>query len=375
MTHRERVLCALSHKQPDRIPLDLGSSRDSSIVASGYEKLKKRFNVNAKNIITNRMMQTVEVDEKVLDALDIDTVEVMPPVPDNGKDIELPNDSYKDEWGAIRTRPKGSEYYDQTSYPLSGEITVEDIKRYKWPDPKDPGRVRGLKEKVAGLKKSGRALVLNMPSAIIHSSQYLRGYEDWFIDIGMNEKLIEALFDAVLIVNMGVCEALLKEVGNDVDVLIAADDLGLQDRLMMSEEKYRKLVKPRHKKYFALLHKLSTAKVFFHTCGAVSTIIGDFIEIGVDILNPVQVSATGMDPVKLKKNFGKDICFWGGIDTQNILPKGSPKEVEKEVERMIEALGKNGGYVLGAVHNIQPDVPVENIIAMFKHAAGYKPKY
>jgi uroporphyrinogen decarboxylase len=209
----------------------------------------------------------------------------------------------------------------------------------------------------------------------VHTSQYLRGFEDWFMDLAADEKLATALFDAILDINMGICEELLKEVGDDIDVINTSDDLGLQDRLMFSQATYRNLIKPRHKKYFELIHKMSPAKVFFHTCGAVESLVGELIDVGVDILNPVQVSAKGMDPAVLKKKYGKDISFWGAIDTQHLLPHGSPEDVKKEVERMIDVLGADGGYVLCGVHNLQPDVPVENILAMYQHAREYSPNY
>jgi uroporphyrinogen decarboxylase len=167
---------------------------------------------------------------------------------------------------------------------------------------------------------------------------------------------------------------LLKQVGDDVDVLMASDDLGLQTGLMVSDETYRSLIKPRHRKYFDLLHAHSTAKVFFHTCGSVAAILDDLIEIGVDVLNPVQVSAAGMDPETLKRRCAGRLAFWGGIDTQHVLPHGTVAQVKAEVERMIETLGTGGGYVLGAVHNIQPDVPLENTLAMFEHAKEYQRK-
>jgi len=376
MTHRERVLAALSHRQPDRVPIDLGSTRDSSIVVGGYERLKKHFGIVEENRITSRMMQVVDVNEEILRALDIDTRAVNPGSPDTGQDVEVGENQYKDEWGVVRVRPPGAFYYDQVSSPLSGQITIGDIVNYAWPDPCDKGRPRGLKERVREIReKTDCAAVLNLPSAFVHVSQYLRGFEDWYMDVAADRKLAGALFDAVLEVNMAVCEELLREVGADVDVLLASDDLGLQNGLMVSEEAYRSLIKPRHRKYFRLLHDRSPAKVLFHTCGSVAAILDDLIEIGVDVLHPVQVSAAGMNPSALKERCAGRLAFWGGIDTQHLLPHGTAAEVNREVERIIEILGEGGGYVLGAVHNIQPDVPLENVLAMYTHAREYKPSF
>lgn len=376
MTHRERVIAALSHKEPDKIPIDLASTRDSSIVVEGYERLKEYFGLVEKNRLTSRMMQVVDVNEQILKKLDIDTRAVNPGSPDKQTEIEIVENQYTDEWGVVRVKPPSSFYYDQVTFPLSGDITTKDIVTYPWPDPYDPGRTKGLKERIKEIReKTDCAAVLNLPSGFVHVSQYLRGFEDWFADIKANPKLLAALFDAVLEVNMTICEEILKEVGDEVDVLMGSDDLGFQNGLMVSVETYRKLIKPRHQKYFQLFHDLSPAKVFFHTCGSVVDILDDLIDIGVDVLHPVQVTAAGMDPASLKQRYAGRLAFWGGIDTQHVLPRGTVEDVKAEVERMIDTLGPGGGYILGAVHNIQPDVPVENILAMYTHAREYKPSF
>lgn len=370
MTHRQRVVTALSHQEPDAVPIDLASTIDSSIVVEAYERLKAHFGVESETVLTNRMMRVVDVDERVLQALDIDTRGVFPAGP---PDQMLGENRYRDEWGVERIRPPGSYYYDERSFPLAGEITVADIARYPMPDPDDPIRVQGLKERVNEIHQAGYAAVLNLPSAFVHKTQYLRGFEDWFADLALNHALIAALFDAVLEVSLAICARQLEEVGAEVDVILTADDLGVQQGLMMSPDVYRKLIKPRHARYFQLIHAKSSAKVLFHTCGSVVDILGDLADIGVDVLHPIQVSARGMDPETLKAEWGEELAFWGAIDTQHTLCHGSVEEVRAEVERRIEILGRGGGYVLGAVHNIQPDVPVENILAMYKHARGYRP--
>jgi uroporphyrinogen decarboxylase len=218
-------------------------------------------------------------------------------------------------------------------------------------------------------------VVLNVPSAFVHASQYLRGFEDWFVDLAADTRLACALFDAVLDINLGVCRAILREVGRDVDVVVASDDLGLQGGLMISPDTYRSLLKPRHERYFRQIHEMSSARLFFHSCGSVVDIIDDLVDIGVEVLNPVQVSAAGMDPAQLKKRFGARLSFWGAVDTQRVLPFGTADEVRAEVERRVEVLGRDGGYVLAAVHNIQPDVPVDNVLAMYSHARLYSPSW
>lgn len=373
MTHRERVVAALSHREPDLVPIDFGGTRDTSIVIAGYERLKEHFGVQAPNTLTSRMMQVVDVDEQIMCALDTDTRGVYPPGP---LDEAIGDDRYRDGWGVERIRPPRSLYYDQLAFPLSGSITTDDIARYDWPDPDDPVRTTGLKERVRLVREqTDCAIVLNLPSAFVHTSQYLRGFEDWFMDFVRDPKLLTYLFDAVLDVSLAICRRLLQEVGSAVDVLMASDDLGLQGGPMISPEVYRELLKPRHAKYFALMHDLSPAKVLFHSCGSVADLIGDFVDIGVDVLNPVQVSAAGMEPVRLKKEWGGKLALWGAIDTQHVLPHGTVADVEAEVERCIEALGEGGGYVVSAVHNLQPDVPMDNVLAMYRHARAYRPSF
>lgn len=366
-------MTALSRRRPDRVPIDLGSTRDSSIVAEGYTRLAERFGVGRDAPLTSRMMQAVEVDERILRELDIDTRGVFPAGP---PDTAMGDRGYRDEWGIERRRPEGAFYYDQVKFPLSGPIGVHDIAGYRWPDPSDPARTRGLRERIREIRRgTDCAIVLNLPSAFVHTSQYLRGFEDWFLDIAADPRLACCLYDAVLDVSLGMCRTILGEVGGDVDVLMASDDLGLQDGLMIPPETYRSLIKPRHARYVRLLHDMSGGRVFFHTCGAVSEIVEDLIDIGVDALNPVQVSAAGMDPAALHRRFGGRIAFWGAVDTQRVLPFGSVAEVEAEVERRIEELGRDGGYVLSAVHNIQPDVGAEKIVAMYRHARAYVPSW
>ena len=313
MTHRERVLAAVSHKQPDKVPIDLGGTRDSSLVVEAYEKVKKYFGVEDENRLCDRMMRVVHVDERILKALDIDTRAVFPGAPSKGLGQDLGPRKYRDAWGVVRVHPEGSFYYDQTEFPLSGEISINDIVNYPWPDPDDPGLMRGLKERVTWIRENTDcAAILTLPAPFVHISQYLRGFEDWFCDIMLNSKRLEALFDAVLEVTLRIAKNELTEVGQEVDIVICADDLGAQTGLQMNYDKYVQLIKPRHEKFFRQVHELTSAKLLLHTCGSVARIIDDLIEIGVDILNPVQPSAAGMNPFELKKKYGRRLAFWAG---------------------------------------------------------------
>ena len=373
-THKERVLAALFHRQPDRVPIDLGGSAETSIVVEGYEKLKGHFNIRSDTRLSHRMMRTAAIDEAILQALDIDTRAVFPG--DLKETRDLGPDCYRSAWGVERVRPPHSFYFDQRKSPLSGEISISDIVRYPWPDPDHPGIIRGLRDRMTRVREhTDCAVVLTIPSPFIQHSQSLRGFQDWYMDLVLRPDRAEALFDAVLEVTLRMTENILKAAGDLADVVMTADDIGGQQGLLFSYDHYLRFIKPRHKKFFQLVRDLTPAKILLHCCGSIARILDDLIELGVDAVNPVQTSAAGMDPVQLKKTGGDRMSFWGGIDTQQTLPFGSVEDVKRMVEQRIEELGEGGGYVLCAVHNIQPDVPLENILAMYRHAREYVPSY
>lgn len=376
MTSRERVMAAVSHRQPDRVPLDLGGTRNSTMVVEAYEALQRHFGGTGAPRMCERMMRVVEVDEQILRALQIDTRAVFPGTATKGRAMELGPRRYRDMWGVERVQPEGSLYYDLVTSPLSGEISTSDILAYPWPDPEDPGHVAGLKERVRWIREhTDCAAVLALPSAFVHVSQYLRGFEDWFCDFVVDAKRLEVLFDAVLDVNMRIARRQLAEVGREVELVLCSDDLGAQQALQMSHEHYLRYIKPRHEKYFRQIHDLTPAKLAFHSCGSVASIIEDLIEIGVEVLNPVQPMAGGMNPVELKKKYRGRLALWGGTDTQTIVPRGSVADVKRMVEELIEQVGEGGGYIFASCHNVQPDVPLENLLALYQHAREYVPSY
>lgn len=200
----------------------------------------------------------------------------------------------------------------------------------------------------------------------------IRGFDKFYMDLVLNPDFVVALIEKVANVHMQFLKNALKEYGKYLDVVVQGGDFGTQSSLLLSPQMFRKYIKPVLVKVIELIKKHTSAKIFYHSCGAIAPIINDLIEIGIDILNPFQVSAEGMNPEKLKKSFGNKITFWGGIDTQKILPFGSAKEVSQEVKRVASIMNKNGGYVLSAVHNIQPEVPPENVIIMYKTARELK---
>lgn len=376
MTHRERVLAALEFREPDRVPIDLGTARFTTMVKGAYDRLRAHLGFGDPGAIVDRMQQLVAIDERILERLDADLRAFSQGAFDRSSEADLADGRYRDEWGVIRRQPSGCHYYELDVSPLAGEIDAGTIARYPWPDPTDPGITRGLRETALRLRATGYAVMYNARFNLVHTTQYLRGFEDWFYDLAGNHDLFCALFDAVAEVLFELNHRTLAEVGDLIDVVAFGDDIGQQDREICSLALYRKLLRPYQERTVETIRAHSNAKIMYHTCGSVYRYIPDFIDIGINALNPVQVRARNMDPVTLKREFGGRIAFWGGIDTQRILPHGTPQEVCAEVRRMFEIMGPGGGYIVASVHNIQPDVPPENIIAMFDAArqCHYRPQ-
>jgi uroporphyrinogen decarboxylase len=278
---------------------------------------------------------------------------------------------HQDDFGVTRRCPPGGHYFDVVTSPLSGEITTGDLARHPWPDPTDPGITRGLREKALRLRETtDYAIVLHFSDIFVHTTQYLRGFEPWYMDLVLDPALAGSLMDVVLEIRMEIACRALAEVGDLIDVVSTADDVADQRGPAMSLRHYRALIKPRHTRYFDLIRSRTDATLLYHSCGSVVDLLPDFIDMGIQAINPVQVTARGMEPTALKAAYGRDLAFWGGIDSMRTLPHGTPAEVRAEVRRRIETLGEGGGYVVTAVHNIQPDVPAENIVAMYEEARG-----
>jgi uroporphyrinogen decarboxylase len=373
MNHRERALLALNHKEPDRVPIDLSSNRNTGILIEPYQALVEYLSIDEKMTLDDfgqsKVARVASPSEEVLQRLDIDFRGIFLDLPDRPLEKILPDGSHQDELGVIRQRPSGSYYYDIVSSPLDGEISVNDIQNWNWPDFTDPGYVRNLRKEALHYRNTiDCALVLHLQDIIVHPSQYMRGFEQWYTDFILEPNLISVLLDKLLEIRSGLTIRALEEVGDLIDVVSCSDDVADQRGPQISPKMYREFIKPRHQIYFDTIRRYTSAKILYHSCGAITKLLPDFIDLGVDFINPVQVSANDMDTASLKKNYGKDIGFWGAIDTMRVLPYGSPDDVRSEVRHRIRDLAPGGGYVLAAVHNIQPNVPPENIVAMFEAA-------
>lgn len=376
----DRVITSLKHKEPDRIPFDLGTTAGTGIHVKLYKSLLKHLgrNSNRSIEILDKVEKLAIIDDEISDILGIDTVGIFPDFPlTELKDREDKKYYYyRDRWNILFKIPKvGGNYLDIYQFPLSNINTIEDLKSYKWPSPYYSFEKIEKKINRWSKNQNRKALVyVNMECGIFEFGLRLRGFENFLMDIYSNSKYACYLMDRILDLKMKSWEKTIERFGQDITVVFEGDDLGSQDRSFLSIDIYRKHIKPRHKKLFDFIRKISRddSYILFHSCGSVYDFIPDFIDIGIDILNPVQVSAAGMCTKKLKKEFGKDITFWGGgIDTQYTLPRGSVKDVREEVKKRIEDLAPGGGFIFAPVHNVQPDVPIENLIAMLETLKKY----
>ena len=380
MDSRERILTALDHKEPDRVPFDMGSCQVTGIHVAAYKNLRKALGLPEVEVeLCDSIQQLATIDEELGRRLNIDTRGLYPLNSHNWQITEEDAGeywAYNDEWGITHHRPKKDGlYFSVVKSPLPRtDLSVKDISDFPWPDVGNPERMAGLRTLAEQYRDSGYAVVLKDGFAgIFEFAQRITGMENLLMMMISNEKAACALFDKLLELKLDYWQTALAELGDLVDILTYADDYGTQTSQIISPDMFRRQIKPRVNLLFEAFAKLAPhAKRFFHSDGNVRPLIPDFLEMGVDILNPIHIRAKDMEPAALKRDYGKDLVFWGGgVDTQGILPNGTPEEVRDDVRRNIEALAPGGGYVFNTIHNIQADVPPENIIAMWEALQEY----
>jgi uroporphyrinogen decarboxylase len=379
MNARERVMLALSHQEPDRIPIDLGGSICSSIHKDAYIELKKYLGMEVEELkMADYVQQLPYLDEALLERFGVDFRMVqLPAATAPGLDIFEEGDYYAfiDRWGSKLHKPKDAGlYFDWVDFPIK-EATMEALDDYTWPQP-DPSEYN------AQLREQAQYLYENTDYALVGSAvigggifeQPARtmGLEDFFIALVKEPRFADRLMGRITDIYIESCNNYLEQVGEFLHVFTYWDDVSGQDGWLISPDIYRKRIKPKQRRLLEAIKSRTKAKVYYHGCGAVYDLIPDLIELGFDILNPVQVSARGMDTKRLKEEYGQDIVFWGGgVDTQYVLPFGTPEEVADEVRRRIDDLAPGGGFVFAAVHNIQALDPPANIVTMFETALEY----
>ncbi len=375
-TSRERVLAALDHRQPDRVPIDLGGNQ-TGIHKGAYRKLIDRLGLDEEIVIMDLVQQLAQPSERVLERLRVDTRYVAAGgaksftggVVRRERGGRVWHD-FTDEFGITWSMPDDEPFYFDISHsPLAG-LSLDEIRAYPFPKGDDPTRFEGLRDRALRLRNETPYAVISGISGVVYEiCWYMRGLENLFIDMMTQPAVLEAIIDRTLGFWLDWFRLFLDEAADVVDVIMIGDDLTGQNGPLFAPRIYRQIIKPRQKRLVQYIRSRTKAKIWYHSCGAVLEYLPDFLDNGIDILNPVQISAKGMDPARLKAEFGDRLVFWGGgIDTQHVLPRASPQEVREHVRRNIEAFKPGGGYVFNNVHNIQGDVPPENVLAMFDAA-------
>jgi uroporphyrinogen decarboxylase len=377
MNSRERIFKALNHEEPDRVPYDLASSTWTGITNTAYQNLRKFLGMEPEEPVWSDVIQQIVIpSEEILDRMNVDVRGVFPLTSHNWDVWAKLKDKgdfweYFDEWGFTHRFPKNGFWFSLVKSPMGeSDFSESDIvEKYPWPNAGDKQRFAGLRNKAIEYRNSDKVVFTKgLCAGLFEMHQRVRGMENAMLDAFMfpenSDKLIGKLAD----LKIEFWDALLDEAGDVVDIIGEGDDYGTQQSQLIDPEHFRAYYKPHFIRVLDFIKKKSPhLKIMFHSCGNVRPILPDLIEMGVDILNPVHVRANGMEPVQLKKDFGKDLVFWGGgVDTQNVLPNGTPQNVKDDVKRNIEVLAPGGGFVFNTVHNIQAEVPPENIMAMWE---------
>jgi uroporphyrinogen decarboxylase len=374
MTSRERVLTTLDHKEPDKIPIDLGGTLVTGISIKSYTKLMDRLGFNGKreDRIFDKIQQLALIDERLLDRLEVDfrTVYAKSPPGFQQKEWEDENNFYfQHEYDITLTMPKDGYYYDFTGFPLD-PFNEKTYNNYKLPNHLDPARIEGIGEEVEEIVNNKMKCCIYGSIAcslgLLQQLSFTMGFANSMINLKLERKLTERYLDDITRKDIEFWDVFLNGEGKYVDIIGYYDDFAGQNGLLISMQDFRDIFKPRYRQIFEFIHKKNPkVKIFNHSCGASASLFPEYIDIGVDIVNPIQVSAKDMDIRKLKKDFGNDLVFWGGLDTQHILNRGTVREVEDAVKKLVDVLAPGGGYIFNTVHNIQAGVPVENIITAF----------
>ena len=371
MNCRERALAALNHQEPDRVPLDFGG-RQTTLHMFAHQALMRHLGFSGPEPpVRSYHTYLVEPNPQLLQRFErVSAIFFPQPPSDYVFRIDPGTNTYVDEWGTTYYMPPNGYYYDMHRVPLPEAETEADLKKYRWPNPTDPARIAGLPERIRAAYEAAEKVIMvcgAMPGLWEHS-WYIFGLEQAFMNLAGNVPLMEAFTERVLEWQTAYWDMVLARVGGHVDIVQLNEDLGSQQGPMMSPATFRKIYKPRLRRLIASIKRKTKARVYLHSCGSIYRLLPDLIEVGVDILNPVQVNAVDMDSGRLKREFGRDLTFWGGGCDPVVMGTGTPQQVVEDVKRRIHDLAPGGGFVFGSVHNIQANVPPENIVAMFDAA-------
>ncbi len=370
MNPRERFAAITSFREADRVPIDWGR-HVGSIHRNGYEALQAYLadpDLRNQDAVLDRMVQNIYPDEKLLERFHVDFRWLEP----NWIDVQevVGEDAYIDMWGIKWVKMLNS--YSLYDSPLA-DATIEDIERHPWPDPYDPALFTGLAARAKHLHQHTDYVIVadSIKGGLLTKALQICGYMRMFSALANDRAFTEAVLDKLLWIYKEMWTEYMKVVGPYVQMVYFTDDIGAQNNMLISPSLFRDLIKPRLKELFGHIKGLADVKLSYHTDGSVVPVIGDIIEMNVDILNPIQTSAMGMDTYMLNETYGDRLVFHGAIDVQKMLPFSTPEEVRYDVAKRIWDLGRGGGYILSTCHDIGEDVPPENVMAMFNAAWEY----
>lgn len=366
MKPRERYYKVVEHEEPDRVPLDFW------ITPAAYAKVRDYLKITAPETQEWGIMSSWKISEEMLRRLHLDFRRVYMKESSSFKSKTYPDGTTDGEMG-FRGKWYGP-YWEVVYYPWADFTEVEQVEEYEWMDPDDPSRMEGVVEWAKQLHEKTDYTVVGMvggPWGVLEMCEhFMRGFDKFLIDLAENSKLAEAMMDKCMDLALEMNRVLLDEAGEYLDLVQVGDDLGHQNGLIMSPPMYRRLIKPRHNRIYQDIHKRAPhVKILFHSCGAIEPVINDLIEVGVDILNPIQPLAKGMDSEQLKQKYGSRLTFHGGIDLQHTMSsQGTKSDLKAEIDRRLRALAPGGGYILAPAHNIQDDSTPEKIVYMYDYA-------
>jgi uroporphyrinogen decarboxylase len=407
MTPRQRVLAAIAHREPDHVPVDLGATPSSGISAIAYNRLKRHLGITTGHTrVYDVVQQLAQPEDFILDRFGIDVIDIGRAF--NTRDADWYDVTLFDGstaqypvwfrpklmpgggWSAvapdgteIATQLKDMNFFDQTCFPwLDGY--PDDIRKHlpaamklvhwaalahsPWDNAGQPDFWQQLRTRALELRTTtDRALMIVCGCNLFEWGTFLRRMDNFLMDLVAEPESVERLLDALMEVHLATLEKVCAAVGDVVDIIRFGDDLGMDTGPFMSGDIYRELFKPRHAQLYDYVHKHSSMHTFLHSCGSIHEFLPDMIDAGLEIINPVQTTCYRMEPDALKKEFGRDITFWGGgCDTRSVLNRSTPQEVRDHVKRRLEIFAPGGGFVFNTVHNILPDVPSANIVAMYE---------
>jgi len=378
LSPRERVALVLNHQEADRVPIDLNGWA-TYFTEGAYRSLTRHLGIDEEPVISDWFLVS-SVNEKILTDFGVDFRRVALGAPAGFQKKIQPEGTWIDEWG-ISNRKVGhyssrlghTVYYNEMICPPLAQASIDDLETYPWPDPEDPGRYHGLREHTESLFQNTQySLVASaIGMGLFEQALFLRGLENFLADLLVNQAFALRLVEKILKFQTAVLSRYLDIVGPYVQMVETSDDYGSQNGPLISPALYRELLQPAHRKLLDTIKSRTRAKIYLHSCGSIAALLDDLINAGVDVINPVQPQARDMDSLQLKQRFGSRVVFHGGVDEQRVLPYGTVREVEQEVRRRLQAFAPGGGYILAPAHNLQDDVPPENVVAMYEAAQRY----